>query len=333
MMTRIGFVSLLLDFENEPVDFRSFAHIENKFDYSRKFIDETSQSRLKDVIANIKWAEKNNVNLLLFPGWTLSSIEDLISVTKHVGEGLHVILELCKGAVEFRNVENNNKDRKKFKTENFNNDSGVFILNNGEVINGPIFQVFAYGKQELEKEWMEGYIEQLKFECSKKCRWDYRDKGDEYVGFAQGRWVDLGNDNQFLLILCGETQLTNNINFQWLDIAKSNGFDRIDYSKAKAILNPSHTPFSSYMVNKRFAWSQLTGVPLIACSNFWKTGKKLKRDSNGEKCSFIAAKDGSQFFTKDNVYKLNNNSQNETFINEQLENHSTDKYQRAIVSL
>ena len=43
--------------------------------------------------------------------------------------------------------------------------------------------------------------------------------------------------------------------------------------------------------------------------------------------------DGSQFFTKEKFYKLQNYLSDEEFESIQLKNHSTGNYQRAIVDL
>lgn len=264
-MTRVGFVSLLLDFENELIDKRVISNINSKFELPYCFIKETHKNRLDSVIENINWADKNGVNLLLFPGWTLYQPADLKKVAKHVGKNLHVVLELCEGANEFRNSINEN--RKNFQSSQFFDDSGVFILNSNKVISGPIFQLFSEGLKYLKQKRAKGFMQQLNSEFLRDSVWDYRNEEDEYKGFAQGRWIDLDNHGKFLLILCGEANLTNDKKGTWLEIAKQNGFDQIDYSKAKAILNPAHTPSSKYMVDKRFAWSKLTGIPLITCSN------------------------------------------------------------------
>ena len=103
-MAKIGFVSLLLDFGSESIDKRVFSNIGSKFELPLRFIKETPKERLKSVIENINWAVKNGVNLLLFPGWTLCHPTELKEAARHVGQKLHVVLELCEGSNEFRNA-------------------------------------------------------------------------------------------------------------------------------------------------------------------------------------------------------------------------------------
>ena len=205
-MARVGFVSILIDYEKELLDKRIFSslipdYIEDpnwaKFDIPFRSIKATRESRKKSVIENIQWANENKVDLLLFPGWTLSHPGDLNTISKKVGKNLHVVLEICEGAVEYRNSIND-EDRKTFQSRNFYDDAGVFVLSNEEVSKGPIFQLFSEGKKQICKKSNSGFIDQLKAELGRDCVWDQSDYDSEHRGFAQGRWLEIGKNGSSL---------------------------------------------------------------------------------------------------------------------------------------
>ena len=334
-MSKIGIVSMLLDFETEPIDRRIFSQIVSKysknpkqaqFDISSRYIKAKADNRKKDVIDNIKWANKNKVDLLIFPGWTICHPSDLKEVAKHVGKSLYVILELFEGTVEYRNSINNNKNGK-IDDEFIYDDPGVFVLNNKKAVAGPIYQLISAGSHVRSKREA-GFVKQLKTELERDCIWDMRSYDDEHLGFAQGRWLDLGEKGKFLILLCGEANLTNDKTHNWLRESERYGFDKLDYTKATAILNPSHTPSSKYMVEKRYAWSKLTNVPLLTCSNIRKQ-LRLK----GGKFRLDAAVDGTQIFTKDNFFKIKDASSFSRSKKDWIEVHNAEKFQRAIVTL
>ena len=118
-----------------------------------------------------------------------------------------MVLEICEGAVEYRNSIND-EDRKTFQSRNFYDDAGVFVLSNEEVSKGPIFQLFSEGKKQICKKSNSGFIDQLKAELGRDCVWDQRDYDSEHRGFAQGRWLEIGKNERFIILLCGETNLT-----------------------------------------------------------------------------------------------------------------------------
>jgi hypothetical protein len=333
-MPKIAAVSLMIDYEYIG-DKRLLKSCKNNNSEALKiFVKNRAKQRIKEIIKNIEWAQKNKADILVFPGWTVAEPNDLATVAKHVNKNIHVIIELMNGANEFRNKMNINKNR--YSPENFMNDSAIFILNNHEVEFGPIFQTFAIGPEVYEyPDVLEnGVLRQLKSELQNTVFWDNRD-ADDFRGAGQGRWLDLGNKGRYLILICGETNLMNDKSYNWHKASKDLNFHNIDYKSATAILNPAHTPSSKYMDEKRKIWSKLTNVPLIHCANI---NKQLRNSKDEVKIN--AAFDGTQICINGDIFKLlKYKNQDDTLLkeffckNKKIYVSNSDVYQRALIDL
>ena len=327
-MPKIAAVSLLVDYHKNPLSI--YRECEDHFDATPVFIENNGKFRVEQLKDNILWARENKVDLLIFPGWSIVQPKDLKEIASYVNKDLHVILELYDGASEFRNVINDK--RKYFLSENFLDDSGVFILSGKKVKFGPIFQTISEGK-DLNYQYNVGMIRQLKSEFSNEVIWDRRDT-DSYLGTGQGRWLDLGNKGRYLIILCGEANLVNDKNGDWLGKSKEYGFHNIEYKKATAIINPAHVAPTNYMNTKRKVWSKITDTPLIHCANI----NNQLRESRGE-LKIKKNYDGTQVFISGDSFNLIDpfkesiQEKNVFFKGKKISISNTEEYQRAIINL
>lgn len=325
-MPKLAAVSLMINYDS--LSLKNYRDCKNQFEATPIYIEKKEKNRIKEIKENIIWAQKNYIDLLLFPGWSLATPHSLEKIAPCVGKNLYVILEILKGANEFRNAENEGIGR--FRSENFCNDSGTFIINNKRVLFGPIFQVFSQGKA-LRTKSLNGDIRQLKSELSNPVIWDQRDS-ESYKGIGQGRWLNLNGKGKYLILLCGEANLTNDKTADWLKESKDFGFNQINYRMATAIINPAHTPPNKYMNTKREIWSKLTKVPLIHCANI----NGQLRDSKGN-VKIKSNYDGTQVFINGKAYRLFNDfkqgikHKNVNFVNKRISIHNSHNYQRAII--